>query len=162
MFIRHWPLFLAGELSSSAAELLHSIRLAALFGWPLTLVISHPEAQYSCHLRTWFVQGAVQNPDGDTRQPFYVMGVLRIISTSSCFCHFKEHRSINWTNHLIVSDKPFLFVFGGRSEKDAVLGDAHFLCLENKHWTEVWSTFLTLEPNVQEHVSWIFAGNCSV
>ncbi|XP_056611537.1 tRNA wybutosine-synthesizing protein 4 [Triplophysa dalaica] len=34
-------------------------------------------------------------------------------------------------------DKTFLFVFGGRTEKDAVLGDAHFLCLENKHWTEI-------------------------
>nr|XP_055071846.1 tRNA wybutosine-synthesizing protein 4 [Misgurnus anguillicaudatus] len=34
-------------------------------------------------------------------------------------------------------DKTFLFVFGGRTEKDPVLGDAHFLCLENKHWTEI-------------------------
>ncbi|KAF4109123.1 tRNA wybutosine-synthesizing protein 4 [Onychostoma macrolepis] len=34
-------------------------------------------------------------------------------------------------------DKTFLFVFGGRTEKDPVLGDAHFLCLEDKHWTEM-------------------------
>ncbi|KAG1946012.1 tRNA wybutosine-synthesizing protein 4 [Pimephales promelas] len=35
------------------------------------------------------------------------------------------------------NDKTFLFVFGGRTEKDPVLGDAHFLCLEDKHWTEI-------------------------
>ncbi|XP_072542727.1 tRNA wybutosine-synthesizing protein 4 [Salminus brasiliensis] len=33
--------------------------------------------------------------------------------------------------------KNYLFVFGGRSEKEPVLGDAHFLCLEDQHWTDV-------------------------
>ncbi|XP_051566377.1 tRNA wybutosine-synthesizing protein 4 [Myxocyprinus asiaticus] len=34
-------------------------------------------------------------------------------------------------------EKTFLFVYGGRTEKDPVLGDTHFLSLEDKHWTEV-------------------------
>lgn len=38
---------------------------------------------------------------------------------------------------ICYNDKTFLFVFGGRSEKDPILGDAHFLCLEDKHWTEI-------------------------
>ncbi|XP_056145974.1 tRNA wybutosine-synthesizing protein 4 [Lampris incognitus] len=33
--------------------------------------------------------------------------------------------------------KDFLFVFGGRNEKEAVLGDCHFLCLKEQHWTEI-------------------------
>ncbi|TRY91864.1 hypothetical protein DNTS_027206 [Danionella cerebrum] len=37
---------------------------------------------------------------------------------------------------MFYNDKTLLFVFGGRSEKDPVLGDAHFLCLEDNHWTE--------------------------
>ncbi|XP_066542635.1 tRNA wybutosine-synthesizing protein 4 [Hoplias malabaricus] len=31
----------------------------------------------------------------------------------------------------------YIFVFGGRTEKEPVLGDAHFLCLEDSHWTDV-------------------------
>ncbi|XP_067112568.1 tRNA wybutosine-synthesizing protein 4 [Osmerus mordax] len=31
----------------------------------------------------------------------------------------------------------FLFVFGGRNETEAALGDAHFLSLNNLHWTEM-------------------------
>ncbi|KAJ8396314.1 hypothetical protein AAFF_G00018910 [Aldrovandia affinis] len=31
----------------------------------------------------------------------------------------------------------FLFVFGGRTEAEPVLGVAHFLCLEDQHWAEV-------------------------
>ncbi|XP_048883416.1 tRNA wybutosine-synthesizing protein 4 isoform X1 [Brienomyrus brachyistius] len=31
----------------------------------------------------------------------------------------------------------FLFVFGGRTETESVLGDAHFLRLEDQHWTAV-------------------------
>uniref|UniRef100_A0A672TCF5 tRNA wybutosine-synthesizing protein 4 n=1 Tax=Sinocyclocheilus grahami TaxID=75366 RepID=A0A672TCF5_SINGR len=38
---------------------------------------------------------------------------------------------------ICYKDKTFLFVFGGRTEKDPVLADAHFLCLEDKHWTEM-------------------------
>uniref|UniRef100_A0A8C1VJD4 tRNA wybutosine-synthesizing protein 4 n=1 Tax=Cyprinus carpio TaxID=7962 RepID=A0A8C1VJD4_CYPCA len=38
---------------------------------------------------------------------------------------------------ICYKDKTFLFVFGGRTEKDPVLSDAHFLCLEDKHWTEM-------------------------
>ncbi|XP_071400697.1 tRNA wybutosine-synthesizing protein 4 [Centroberyx affinis] len=33
--------------------------------------------------------------------------------------------------------KDFLFVFGGRNELEAVLGDGHFLCLDQQHWTEI-------------------------
>ncbi|KAF7655661.1 hypothetical protein LDENG_00052610 [Lucifuga dentata] len=33
--------------------------------------------------------------------------------------------------------KDFLFVFGGRNESETILGDAHFLCLEQQHWTEI-------------------------
>ncbi|GLD69912.1 tRNA wybutosine-synthesizing protein 4 isoform X2 [Lates japonicus] len=33
--------------------------------------------------------------------------------------------------------KNFLFVFGGKNESEAVLGDGHFLCLEQQHWTEI-------------------------
>ncbi|XP_067265117.1 tRNA wybutosine-synthesizing protein 4 [Chanodichthys erythropterus] len=38
---------------------------------------------------------------------------------------------------ICYNDKTFIFVFGGRTEKDPVLGDLHFLCLEDKHWTEI-------------------------
>uniref|UniRef100_A0A3B4YBH9 Leucine carboxyl methyltransferase 2 n=1 Tax=Seriola lalandi dorsalis TaxID=1841481 RepID=A0A3B4YBH9_SERLL len=31
----------------------------------------------------------------------------------------------------------FLFVFGGKNESQAALGDAHFLCLDEQHWTEI-------------------------
>ncbi|XP_017558529.1 tRNA wybutosine-synthesizing protein 4 isoform X1 [Pygocentrus nattereri] len=31
----------------------------------------------------------------------------------------------------------YIFVFGGCTEREPVLGDAHFLCLENQHWTDV-------------------------
>ncbi|KAJ8255237.1 hypothetical protein GJAV_G00202630 [Gymnothorax javanicus] len=31
----------------------------------------------------------------------------------------------------------FLFVFGGRTEVEPVLGDAHFLCVEDQHWTKM-------------------------
>ncbi|XP_036401358.1 tRNA wybutosine-synthesizing protein 4 [Megalops cyprinoides] len=31
----------------------------------------------------------------------------------------------------------FLFVFGGRTEAESVLGDAHFLCVEEQHWAAV-------------------------
>ncbi|XP_017325084.1 tRNA wybutosine-synthesizing protein 4 isoform X1 [Ictalurus punctatus] len=34
-------------------------------------------------------------------------------------------------------DRNYLFVFGGRTETEPVLGDAHFLCLEDQHWTDV-------------------------
>ncbi|XP_060785342.1 tRNA wybutosine-synthesizing protein 4 isoform X2 [Neoarius graeffei] len=34
-------------------------------------------------------------------------------------------------------DRNYLFVFGGRTERGQVLGDAHFLCLEDQHWTDV-------------------------
>eukprot|EP00064_Thunnus_orientalis_P003279 superscaffoldBa00000260_g3288 len=33
--------------------------------------------------------------------------------------------------------KDFLFVFGGKNESEAVLGDGYFLCLEQQHWTEI-------------------------
>uniref|UniRef100_A0A3B4V2Y8 tRNA wybutosine-synthesizing protein 4 n=1 Tax=Seriola dumerili TaxID=41447 RepID=A0A3B4V2Y8_SERDU len=33
--------------------------------------------------------------------------------------------------------KDFLFVFGGKNESQAALGDAHFLCLDQQHWTEI-------------------------
>ncbi|KAF3694456.1 tRNA wybutosine-synthesizing protein 4 [Channa argus] len=33
--------------------------------------------------------------------------------------------------------KDFLFVFGGKNESEAVLGDAHFLCLDRQRWTEI-------------------------
>ncbi|XP_033472788.1 tRNA wybutosine-synthesizing protein 4 [Epinephelus lanceolatus] len=33
--------------------------------------------------------------------------------------------------------KDFLFVFGGKNESEAVLGDGYFLCLNKQHWTEV-------------------------
>ncbi|KAM7380210.1 hypothetical protein PAMP_003523 [Pampus punctatissimus] len=31
----------------------------------------------------------------------------------------------------------FLFVFGGKNQSEAVLGDGCFLCLEQQHWTEI-------------------------
>ncbi|KAK2840324.1 hypothetical protein Q5P01_014064 [Channa striata] len=31
----------------------------------------------------------------------------------------------------------FLFVFGGKNESEAVLGDAHFLCVDQQRWTEI-------------------------
>ncbi|XP_028992770.1 tRNA wybutosine-synthesizing protein 4 [Betta splendens] len=31
----------------------------------------------------------------------------------------------------------FLFVFGGKNESQAALGDGHFLCLDRWHWTEM-------------------------
>ncbi|XP_047671365.1 tRNA wybutosine-synthesizing protein 4 isoform X2 [Tachysurus fulvidraco] len=34
-------------------------------------------------------------------------------------------------------DRNYLFVFGGRTEREPVLGDAHFLCLEDQNWTNV-------------------------
>ncbi|TSQ01556.1 tRNA wybutosine-synthesizing protein 4 [Bagarius yarrelli] len=34
-------------------------------------------------------------------------------------------------------ERNYLFVFGGRTEEDPVLGDAHFLCLEDQCWTHV-------------------------
>ncbi|CAK6967690.1 tRNA wybutosine-synthesizing protein 4 isoform X1 [Scomber scombrus] len=33
--------------------------------------------------------------------------------------------------------KDFLFVFGGKNESEAALGDCYFLCLEQQHWTEI-------------------------
>uniref|UniRef100_A0A8D3AZX8 tRNA wybutosine-synthesizing protein 4 n=1 Tax=Scophthalmus maximus TaxID=52904 RepID=A0A8D3AZX8_SCOMX len=33
--------------------------------------------------------------------------------------------------------KDFLFVFGGKNQSDAALGDGHFLCLDRQHWTEM-------------------------
>ncbi|XP_042351118.1 tRNA wybutosine-synthesizing protein 4 [Plectropomus leopardus] len=33
--------------------------------------------------------------------------------------------------------KDFLFVFGGKNESEAVLGDGCFLCLDQQHWTEI-------------------------
>lgn len=33
--------------------------------------------------------------------------------------------------------KDFLFVFGGKNESEAALGDSYFLSLEQQHWTEV-------------------------
>ncbi|XP_035030289.2 tRNA wybutosine-synthesizing protein 4 [Hippoglossus stenolepis] len=33
--------------------------------------------------------------------------------------------------------KDFLFVYGGKNESDAVLGDGHFLCLDQLLWTEI-------------------------
>ncbi|KAI5106871.1 tRNA wybutosine-synthesizing protein 4 [Silurus meridionalis] len=34
-------------------------------------------------------------------------------------------------------DRNYLFVFGGCTERELVLGDAHFLCLEDQQWTDV-------------------------
>ncbi|XP_029314257.1 tRNA wybutosine-synthesizing protein 4 [Cottoperca gobio] len=31
----------------------------------------------------------------------------------------------------------FLFVFGGKNESQAALGDGYFLCVEQQHWTEI-------------------------
>ena len=33
--------------------------------------------------------------------------------------------------------KDFLFVFGGKSESEAVLGDGYFLCPDQQQWAEV-------------------------
>nr|XP_046259052.1 tRNA wybutosine-synthesizing protein 4 [Scatophagus argus] len=33
--------------------------------------------------------------------------------------------------------KDFLFVFGGKNESEVVLGDCHFLCQDQQHWTEI-------------------------
>lgn len=33
--------------------------------------------------------------------------------------------------------RDFLFVFGGRNESQAALGDTSFLCLDQQHWTEI-------------------------
>ncbi|XP_068590319.1 tRNA wybutosine-synthesizing protein 4 isoform X2 [Cebidichthys violaceus] len=33
--------------------------------------------------------------------------------------------------------KSFLFVFGGKNESEAALGDGYFLCLDQQHWTEI-------------------------
>ncbi|XP_040003735.1 tRNA wybutosine-synthesizing protein 4 [Xiphias gladius] len=33
--------------------------------------------------------------------------------------------------------KDFLFVFGGKNESEAALGDGRFLCLDQQHWTEI-------------------------
>ncbi|XP_071339977.1 tRNA wybutosine-synthesizing protein 4 [Trachinotus anak] len=33
--------------------------------------------------------------------------------------------------------KDFLFVFGGKNESEAALGDGSFLCLEQQHWTKI-------------------------
>ncbi|XP_028250219.1 tRNA wybutosine-synthesizing protein 4 [Parambassis ranga] len=34
-------------------------------------------------------------------------------------------------------DRDFLFVFGGKNESEAALGDGYFLSLKQKHWTEM-------------------------
>ncbi|XP_045909416.1 tRNA wybutosine-synthesizing protein 4 [Micropterus dolomieu] len=33
--------------------------------------------------------------------------------------------------------KDFLFVFGGKNQSEAALGDGYFLCLDKQHWTEI-------------------------
>ncbi|XP_054470733.1 tRNA wybutosine-synthesizing protein 4 [Anoplopoma fimbria] len=33
--------------------------------------------------------------------------------------------------------KSFLFVFGGKDESEAALGDGYFLCVDQQHWTEI-------------------------
>ncbi|TKS67878.1 tRNA wybutosine-synthesizing protein 4 [Collichthys lucidus] len=35
------------------------------------------------------------------------------------------------------SGKDFLFVFGGKNETEAALGDGYFLCQDQQHWTEM-------------------------
>ncbi|XP_077072010.1 tRNA wybutosine-synthesizing protein 4 [Siphateles boraxobius] len=54
-----------------------------------------------------------------------------------CTGTFPKARWRHTSTLVCHNDKRFLFVFGGRTEKDPVLGDAHFLCLEDKHWTEI-------------------------
>ncbi|XP_062861714.1 tRNA wybutosine-synthesizing protein 4 isoform X2 [Trichomycterus rosablanca] len=38
---------------------------------------------------------------------------------------------------LIFEDRNYLFVFGGRTERELVLGDSHFLSLEDQHWVNI-------------------------
>ncbi|XP_026888835.2 tRNA wybutosine-synthesizing protein 4 isoform X2 [Electrophorus electricus] len=41
------------------------------------------------------------------------------------------------TTLLSQGDRNLLFVFGGHTERESVLGDAHFLCLEKQHWMDI-------------------------
>ncbi|XP_076857570.1 tRNA wybutosine-synthesizing protein 4 isoform X2 [Brachyhypopomus gauderio] len=41
------------------------------------------------------------------------------------------------TTLLNHGDRSFLFVFGGCTEREPALANAHFLCLENKMWTDI-------------------------
>ncbi|XP_018559891.1 tRNA wybutosine-synthesizing protein 4 isoform X2 [Lates calcarifer] len=51
-----------------------------------------------------------------------------------------DHPPPRWRHTATIvshKGKNFLFVFGGKNESEAVLGDGHFLCLEQQHWTEI-------------------------
>lgn len=55
------------------------------------------------------------------------------------FCHFHPYSLTYCTIKLLIfsAGKDFLFVFGGKNESEACLGDGHFLCLDQQQWTEV-------------------------
>ncbi|XP_061648854.1 tRNA wybutosine-synthesizing protein 4 isoform X2 [Phyllopteryx taeniolatus] len=50
------------------------------------------------------------------------------------------HPPLRWRHSATLvsrQGKDFLFVFGGKNESEAVLGDGYFLDLDQQHWTEV-------------------------
>ncbi|XP_051937777.1 tRNA wybutosine-synthesizing protein 4 [Hippocampus zosterae] len=50
------------------------------------------------------------------------------------------HPPLRWRHSATLvchKGKDFLFIFGGKNESEAVLGDGYFLDLDQKHWTEV-------------------------
>uniref|UniRef100_A0A3P8ZJF8 tRNA wybutosine-synthesizing protein 4 n=1 Tax=Esox lucius TaxID=8010 RepID=A0A3P8ZJF8_ESOLU len=55
----------------------------------------------------------------------------------------------------------FLFVFGGRSEAVAGLGDAHFLCIDDQRWTEIPIEGTTPEPRFS-HSACPYAGGAVI
>lgn len=52
---------------------------------------------------------------------------------------------------VLPAGENFLFVFGGKHESGAVLGDACFLHLKQHHWTEVCFNPMPVIFYIQEH-----------
>ncbi|KAK9537312.1 hypothetical protein VZT92_004941 [Zoarces viviparus] len=73
--------------------------------------------------------GPLHSEDGDTG----TLCVEQMVCTGDAPAPRWRHTAASVSH----KGKSFLFVFGGKNESEAALGDAYFLCLDQQHWTEI-------------------------
>lgn len=86
--------------------------------------------------RAWCVQVLHQLGDGDTLLLLSSITAVRR-NHKSVSPSYTNIKSVVFTKIVLPAGENFLFVFGGKHESGAVLGDACFLHLKQRHWAEV-------------------------
>ncbi|XP_016355052.1 tRNA wybutosine-synthesizing protein 4-like, partial [Sinocyclocheilus anshuiensis] len=147
-------ILLTGGCGRSGRDTAARILIKAKDGWKCACVEAHGDRAVSLYQTLTSIPGGGAVLFGGRTSPLNPTGSVMWVtfdpgneqSQSAVQLSFKnmvctgtgpKPRWRHTSTLICYKDKTFLFVFGGRTEKDPVLGDAHFLCLEDKHWTEI-------------------------